>query len=56
MTRLEALLKAREIIDQMATNGRGYQDGVRFDAKVAATLTLAAFLLGEGENASADGQ
>jgi hypothetical protein len=47
MTRLEALLKAREIVDAMATNGRGYQDGVKFADKVAATERYALFLLGE---------
>lgn len=49
MTRLEALIKAREIVDAMATNGRGYQDGVKFSDKVAATERYARFLLGESE-------
>ena len=50
MNRLEALTKAREIVDSMATNGRGYQDGVRFADKVAATERYARFLLGEDDD------
>jgi hypothetical protein len=49
LTRLEALLKARELVDAMATNARGYQDGVKFADKVAATERYARFLLGEDE-------
>ncbi|MEW2302602.1 hypothetical protein AB0958_21960 [Streptomyces sp. NPDC006655] len=52
MTRLEALIKAREIVDAMATNGRGYQDGVKFADKIAATERYARFLLGDDENES----
>lgn len=50
MERLEALNKAREIVDAMATNGRGYQDGVKFADKIAATERYARFLLGEDES------
>lgn len=48
MTRARALEIATKHVDTMATNGRGYQDGVRFADKVAAVETLARFLI-EGE-------
>ena len=50
MTREEALAKAREHVDKMATNSRGYTDGAPFNARVAAVERFARFLLGE-ENA-----
>jgi hypothetical protein len=52
VTREEALKTATEHIEKLATNGRGYQDGVRFPEKVAAVERLARFLMGdEGEDA-----
>lgn len=48
MTREEALTKATEYVNGLATNSRGYQDGVRFTDKVAAVEKLARFLTGEG--------
>jgi len=50
VTREEALAKAREHVDKMATNSRGYTDGAPFNARVAAVERFARFLLGE-ENA-----
>ncbi|WP_223772959.1 hypothetical protein [Streptomyces sp. 135] len=47
MSREDALAKATEYVDKLATNGRGYQDGVRFGDKVAAVERLARFLMGE---------
>ena len=47
MTRTEALARATEHINSLATNARGYQDGVRFADKVAAVERLARFLMGE---------
>lgn len=50
MTREDALKRAAEHIEKLATNGRGYQDGVRFADKVSATIQLAEFLMGEGDD------
>jgi hypothetical protein len=50
VTREEALAKAAAHIEKLATNARGYQDGVSFAGKVAATVQLAEFLLGEGDD------
>lgn len=47
MTREEALAKATEHVDKLATNPRGFQDGVRFADKVEAVERLARFLTGE---------
>lgn len=47
MSREEALAKATEHVNSLSTNGRGYQDGVRFPDKVAAVERLARFLVGE---------
>jgi outer membrane protein assembly factor BamB len=44
VTREEALAKATEHVNALATNGRGYQDGVRFADKVDAVERLARFL------------
>ncbi|MFE4718237.1 hypothetical protein ACFRLW_17715 [Streptomyces sp. NPDC056728] len=45
MNRLEALAKATEHVDKLATTARGYQDGVRFTDKDAAVERLARFLM-----------
>lgn len=45
MTRAEALTIAREHVEKMATNARGYQDGVNFVNKVGAVDAFARFLL-----------
>lgn len=50
MTREEALKTATEHVNTMATNARGYQDGVRFPDKIASVEQLARFLM-EGEEA-----
>jgi hypothetical protein len=47
MTPEEALTAAREHVDKMATNTRGYTDGAPFSARVAAVERFARFLLGE---------
>ncbi|WP_330478666.1 hypothetical protein OG301_26675 [Streptomyces platensis] len=47
MTREEALAKATEHVNALSTNGRGYQDGVRFPDKVSAVERLARFLVGD---------
>jgi len=47
MTREEALAKATEHVNALSTNGRGYQDGVRFADKVDAVERLARFLAGD---------
>lgn len=47
MSREEALAKATEHVNALSTNGRGYQDGVRFADKVEAVERLARFLAGE---------
>lgn len=49
MTRAEALKVAREHVEAMSTNGRGYQDGVTLSDKVAAVDRMARFLMGESE-------
>lgn len=46
MNRAEALAAAREHVDKMATNVRGYQDGVKLADKVDAVERFARFLLG----------
>lgn len=50
MTREEALAKATEHVDKLATNARGYQDGVKFTDKVEAVEKLARFLMGEPDS------
>jgi hypothetical protein len=45
MTNEEALIKARAHVEALATNGRGYQDGVKLADKVNAVILLAGFLL-----------
>lgn len=47
LSRIEALAEARKHVDALATNARGYQDGVRFGDKVAAVERTARFLLRE---------
>ncbi|MER5894755.1 hypothetical protein [Streptomyces sp. NPDC001876] len=51
MTREEALNKATEHVNKLATNARGYQD-VTLNNKVDAVERLARFLIGE-EDANA---
>lgn len=46
--RVAALKAAREHVEAMSTNGRGYQDGVKLSDKVAAVERFARFLMGEG--------
>jgi hypothetical protein len=47
MSRADALTTAREHVEAMSTNGRGYQDGVKLADKVAAVDRFARFLMGE---------
>ncbi|MEV5319150.1 hypothetical protein AB0K92_16095 [Streptomyces sp. NPDC052687] len=47
MSRADALKLAREHVEAMATNGRGYQDGVKLADKVQAAERFARFLMGE---------
>ncbi|MEU3986089.1 hypothetical protein AB0F77_39535 [Streptomyces sp. NPDC026672] len=49
MTRSDALKIARDHVEAMATNTRGYQDGVKMHDKVQATERFARFLMGESE-------
>ncbi|MFJ9961093.1 hypothetical protein [Streptomyces avermitilis] len=49
MTRPGALAAAREHIEAMSTNVRGYQDGVKLPEKVAAVERFARFLMGEAD-------
>ncbi|MER5501362.1 hypothetical protein ABT096_29735 [Streptomyces sp. NPDC002561] len=49
MSRTDALRLAREHVEAMSTNARGYQDGVKLSDKVAAMETFARFLMGESE-------
>lgn len=49
MSRADALKAARDHVESMSTNSRGYQDGVKFGDKVAAIEGFARFLLGESE-------
>ncbi|MFE5828723.1 hypothetical protein ACFQ8W_00380 [Streptomyces sp. NPDC056508] len=49
MTREAALNTAREHVEAMSTNTRGYQDGVKLTDKVAAVEAFARFLMGESE-------
>jgi hypothetical protein len=50
MTREEALKAAREHVQAMATNGRGYTDGAPFEARVRAVERFARFLMGEADD------
>jgi len=54
MTREQALKTATEHVNALSTNGRGYQDGVRFPDKIAAVERLARFLMGEAPSADED--
>ncbi|MGI5404141.1 hypothetical protein ACQEVG_32765 [Streptomyces sp. CA-135486] len=47
MTRTDALQLAREHVEAMSTNARGYQDGVKLADKVQAMDAFARFLMGE---------
>jgi len=47
VSRVDALSMAREHVEAMATNTRGYQDGVKLSDKVQAIDAFARFLLGE---------
>ncbi|MFD4699779.1 hypothetical protein [Streptomyces niveus] len=47
ITRTEALAMAREHVEAMSTNTRGYQDGVKLSDKVHAMDAFARFLMGE---------
>ncbi|MFF3312480.1 hypothetical protein [Streptomyces sp. NPDC002952] len=49
MSRAEALAAAREHVEAISTNSRGYQDGVKLSDKVQAIDTFARFLMGESE-------
>jgi hypothetical protein len=49
MSRTDALKLAREHVEAMSTNGRGYQDGVKLHDKVQAMERFARFLMGESE-------
>lgn len=49
MSRPDALKLAREHVEAMSTNGRGYQDGVKLHDKVQAMERFARFLMGESE-------
>ncbi|MFF1684492.1 MULTISPECIES: hypothetical protein [unclassified Streptomyces] len=47
MSRADALKLAREHVEAMSTNSRGYQDGVKLSDKVQAMDAFARFLMGE---------
>jgi hypothetical protein len=47
MSRADALRMAREHVEAMSTNARGFQDGVKLADKVAAVDAFARFLMGE---------
>ncbi|MFD5198817.1 hypothetical protein ACFWM7_01340 [Streptomyces sp. NPDC058375] len=47
MSRADALKVAREHVEAMSTNSRGFQDGVRLSDKVQAVDAFARFLMGE---------
>ena len=49
MTRADALKAAREHVEAMSTNGRGYHDGVKLSDQVQAVDRFARFLMGESE-------
>jgi hypothetical protein len=49
MSRVEALAAAREHVEAMSTNSRGFQDGVKLADKVQAVDRFARFLMGESE-------
>jgi hypothetical protein len=49
LSRVDALKLAREHVEAMSTNSRGYQDGVKLDDKVRAMERFARFLMGEGD-------
>ncbi|MEU7243403.1 hypothetical protein [Streptomyces sparsogenes] len=48
-TREAAWAKATEHVNALATNSRGFQDGVTLSHKIDAIERVAKFLLGEGE-------
>lgn len=56
MTRAEALAAAREHVEKMSTNPRGYQDGVKFPDKVAAVERFARFLMETDATAGVSGE
>ncbi|MGP3750877.1 hypothetical protein [Streptomyces sp. IBSNAI001] len=47
MSRVDALKAAREHVEAMSTNARGFQDGVKLSDKVQAVDAFARFLMGE---------
>ncbi|MFI2213020.1 hypothetical protein [Streptomyces sp. NPDC020141] len=47
ITRFDALRIAREHVEAMSTNSRGFQDGVKLDDKIRAVDTFARFLAGD---------
>lgn len=47
MSRADALAAAREHVEAMSTNSRGFQDGVKLSDKVQAMDAFARFLMGE---------
>ncbi|MFD4234291.1 hypothetical protein [Streptomyces sp. NPDC058542] len=47
VSRADALRVAREHVEAMSTNSRGFQDGVRLSDKVQAVDAFARFLMGE---------
>lgn len=49
ISRVDALTAAREHVEAMSTNGRGFQDGVKLSDKVQAVDRFARFLMGESE-------
>lgn len=49
MSRADALKEAREHVEAMSTNSRGFQDGVKLSDKVQAVDRFARFLMGESE-------
>lgn len=49
VSRIDALTTAREHVEAMSTNSRGFQDGVKLSDKIQAVDRLARFLMGESE-------
>ncbi|MFJ3248336.1 hypothetical protein [Streptomyces sp. NPDC086782] len=49
MSRVDALKVAREHVEAMSINTRGYQDGIKLSDKVQAADRFARFLMGESE-------
>ncbi|MEU1200132.1 hypothetical protein ABZ446_28455 [Streptomyces sp. NPDC005813] len=49
VSRADALTLAREHVEAMGTNSRGFQDGVKLSDKVQAMECFARFLMGESE-------